>query len=465
MPLGRQVPCALALALATLSPLAAADGDLIGSALAAFDLGGPNADVVSGVAVQKNGAVLVVGSVTTGAATWQDAIARFLPDGTLDSSFGTGGRLVNPFGFLLNSVGTAIQVLADDRILVAGTIDYGGGDQDFWVGRLLENGLPDVTFGAAGGVAWIAFDVGGDHTDTLSAMTLDRNGRINLVGSVDVSSTDIDIGVARLTADGLPSLSFSVDGKTTVPISPQSPDYGLALAIDNDGRILIAGATWIDVAVGNFDQVVVALTSTGDVDTSFATGGSFIIGWNAGGDLNDFLWGIGVWPDNEIVVAGDFATDNNSWRSTMLRLSQGGAYIDGINFRYCDDPNVICGVTPRDSIRALLLQGDDKIVVAGFGITNPDDTDFGIARFQRNLFPDSSFAGDGTTTATIGNVGHADTGVAATFDRDGRLIVAGSYQFSGLDTDFGWARFDSSYIFADGFDWPGGWLRWSGVVP
>ena len=51
------------------------------------------------------------------------------------------------------------------------------------------------------------------------------------------------------------------------------------------------------------------------------------------------------------------------------------------------------------------------------------------------------------------------------FDRDGRIVVAGSAEWSGLDTDFAWVRFDSSYLFADGFDWPGGMARWSASVP
>ena len=67
-------------------PLAAADGDPLGTGLAAFDLGGNNADSAAAVLVQPDGKVIVVGTVTTGAGTWSPALARFLPGGTLGSS-------------------------------------------------------------------------------------------------------------------------------------------------------------------------------------------------------------------------------------------------------------------------------------------------------------------------------------------------------------------------------------------
>lgn len=452
-------------ALLTAATLRAADGDPWGTGYAAFDAGGTDTDLAVGVAAQSDGAVVVVGTVTTGAGTWQLALARFSANGVLDSTFGSGGRVVNPFAFVSNSTGVAIERLADGRFIVAGALDYGTGDQDFYVGRLLADGSPDTSFGGfLTGARAIPFDLGGDLTDALSALAIDRSGRIVVVGSVDVSSTDIDIGVARLTPDGEPSTSFSTDGLATVAISEDDlPDLGLAVAIGYESRIVVGGATRQASYGGHYDIVVVTLLSGGSLDSAFGGTGSIVFGSAGGGTNNEFCWALGIWPDGEIVVAGDFATGTDTWMWTVFRLTASGTYLNGTLGTFCDEPS--CTHLPQDSIRALRLQGDGKVVVAGFGLAAPASVDFGIARLAHDLSDDLSFAGDGQTLYDFDySVGaDADYGNALAFDHDGRLLVAGSIEFNGLDTDFGWARFDSSYIFADGFDWPGGTSRWSSV--
>ena len=448
------------------APLAAADGDPLGGGFAPFDLGGGNADTAAAVAVQPDGKVIVLGTVATGAGTFRPALARFLPDGTLDAAFGTGGRVIDPLG-IGNQTGAAVHLLRTGRILVAGTHESGpAGNSDFYVLRLLEDGSVDGTFGSFG-FTLVPFDLGGDLTDTLAAMTVDRNDRILVAGAVDVSPTDIDFGVARLLAGGGLDTDFSGDGMTTVPVSTAGGiDGALAITYHTTG-IVVGGATWATDLGGHFDFALARLAGDGSLDAGFGSGGRVVMPWALGGTNNDFCWGLGIWPDGEIVAASDVATAANEWKWMLQRFSPNGTYLDGVLGTFCDSPTPPCPAPPQDSPRALLLQGDGKVLIAGFASGASGTRDFAVARFHRALGFDASFGAGGTRTHDLGwGIGSAsDTGTAMAFDRDGRIVVAGSAEWSGLDTDFAWARFDSSYIYAEGFDWPGGTARWSSTVP
>ena len=209
------------------------------------------------------------------------------------------------------------------------------------------------------------------------------------------------------------------------------------------------------------------IAGDGSLDGSFGSGGRVVMSWALGGSHNDFCWALGIWPDGEIVAASDVATGAGEWKWMLQRFSPAGTYLDGILSTFCDSPTPPCPAPPQDSPRALLLQGEDKILLGGFGSGASGTRDFAVARLGRALNFDPAFGNGGARTHDLawGNGAHGDTGSAMAFDRDGRIVVAGSAEWSGLDTDFAWVRFDSAYLFADGFDWPGGMARWSATTP
>ena len=422
------------------------------------------------VVVQPDGKIVLAGTVATGANTETLALARFNPGGSLDSSFGTAGKVVNPFGVPLNTTGVSLHLLSNGRFLVAGTVDNGGGDLDFYVGRLLDNGDPDPSFGppaAGGAISFVAFDLGADDSDALAGMTVDRSGRIYLVGSVDISATDIDFGVARLTASGFLDSEFSGDGITTVAVSSGAIDLGLAVDVDNAGRVILSGAVWTAASGGHFDFALARLLSGGTLDSGFGLGGTVQMGIAAGGTNNEFAWAVATLPNGEIVAAGDIATGVDEWMFLIAHFAENGGYLDGWYGPFCNLVAPPCPAHPQDSIRALRVQGDGKMVFGGFARGPSGNSTFGVARVDRDLIPDFSFGEDGRKIYDLpyGVGGGNDLGAALALDHDGRIVVAGSAEWNGLDTDFAWARFDSNYIFADGFDWPGGAVRWSAVVP
>ena len=265
--------------------LRAAEGDLLYSRVLAFDVGDTLGDTPAAIAAAPDGKIVQFGTVVTGAGTWKMALARYLPNGTLDTGFGTGGKVVNPFLLTQNSWGVALHLLPNGQILVAGTVDFGGGNHNLLVGSLDPNGVPNELFGVSGeGYTFETISTGGDNTDDLGAMTVDRFGRIVVVGTVDAGPTDTEIGVARFTAGGVWDDSFSGNGNTMIAIAAAGgKDLGLAIAIDNQDRIIVGGAAWSTSSGTDFDWALAVLDSAGTLDPSFDTDGIWTYSADGGG--------------------------------------------------------------------------------------------------------------------------------------------------------------------------------------
>ncbi|MBZ0114901.1 MAG: hypothetical protein K8J08_20740 [Thermoanaerobaculia bacterium] len=126
----------------------------------AFDQGGDFGDYAYDITVQPGGKILIIGTVAANGATLA-AITRLLPGGGLDATFGGGtGRGVNPCSLIFGSEAGALHLLANGKILIAGTLSVAG-VQDFLVWRLLADGSCDTSFGEFG-IRMIPFDRGGD---------------------------------------------------------------------------------------------------------------------------------------------------------------------------------------------------------------------------------------------------------------------------------------------------------------
>lgn len=242
----------------------------------AFLAGGTEA-IFQGVAFQPDGKILAVGaaaSVQQGTPNICTAVMRFNgEDGSSDMSFGsgTGHVCIAPEngGAAPISEGSSIALLADGRILVAGTsIHVGSSGVDFSVARLMPSGELDTTFGPAhDGWAFVAFDEAGTLGDVANAIAIDDEGRILLVGNVDAGSSS-RAGVARLQPEGQPDTTFGAQGRLEIAafFGPQD------LRLMPDGHILIGGPS---TTPGDFRGVAAMLRPDGALETRFGQGGVF----------------------------------------------------------------------------------------------------------------------------------------------------------------------------------------------
>ncbi len=213
---------------------------------------------------------------------------RLRPDGTLDPYFGVGGVAESAFQ---NGLDLAFDLIlqADGRIVVVGSAATPG-RSDFGVVRYTPAGVRDATFGSAG-LAIVNF---GDSGSKVNGVTLDPQGRTVLVGPVGGTRA----GLARLTAEGHPDVSFGASGTVVATTAPN----GLALrkaVVSSDGKILAAG--WSTLAPGNALLALARYQATGAPDLSFGPDG---ISLSSSGTMWSSANDLALQPDGRIVVAG-----------------------------------------------------------------------------------------------------------------------------------------------------------------
>jgi uncharacterized delta-60 repeat protein len=289
-------------------------------------------------------------------------------------------------------------IQSDGKIVVAGF----GGDVDapsFCVARLRAGGALDPTFGSGGKRT---IDFGGDKESAFGA-ALQPDGKILLAGD-----SDFRAAVARLNPGGSRDTSFSGDGKKIFGWGPNS--RAQAVLVLPSGKIMLAGFS----APEGGDLQVARLNPKGALDATFGTGGK--VGVDFGGD--DFGLAIARQADGRILVAGR----SSAVGAVIVRLRTNGA----LDPDFDGDGRVTLPGVPNGSARAVLVQPDGKIVVAGNANGSAVMT---VTRLMPNGSLDTSFDGDGTATIDFGSL--ADRADDAVLQPDGKIVVAGSAQDSG----------------------------------
>lgn len=258
----------------------------------------PNGARATAVAVAPDGAV-VVGALTgtsrdeTARGLGSFALARFLPDGSLDVGFGDHGVAITPFPAPTHGV-TALAFQPDGRILAAGPV--GEQSSDVGIARYTADGKLDRSW--SGGTA--PTDLGAD--DRPLAIGVGAGGAVTVAGS-----SGQGLGIARYTATGAPDRSFSGDGVTTAPFGAGGTVLDAAFLAD--GRILAAGESDGKLAVARYDR-------GGTLDASFGHAGLAVPG---AGDGSSLARRLVVEDSGEIVAAGD-ATAGGAARTALVRL-------------------------------------------------------------------------------------------------------------------------------------------------
>ena len=362
----------------------------------------------SGMAVQSDGKVIMVGGRSS---DW--VMARFNADGSLDKTFGDEddeGTVTTDMVANKQEESLAVTIQRDGKIVVAG---YSG--LVIALARYNADGTLDNTFDGDGkvisGVSGRAF-----------AVAIDGNDRIVVAGDVQKSNpTDpSDFVVARFNANGGFDSTFgSTLGFTTTDIGKVGNEaHGLKVLADNS--LLVSGFAPIVVSVngGPVTQsaaqgAVVRYLSNGSVDPVF--GVVALPGDNVGR-------GMAVQSDGKIVLAGSIdiatfpATDK---RFALMRLNANGT----IDETFGTLGRVQTSITGRgDAALSVAVQADDKIVAAGAGSAQLN-SNFAVARYDRNGNLDTSFNQDGKLT--IDFFGFTDVAENIVIQSNGKIVVGG----------------------------------------
>jgi uncharacterized delta-60 repeat protein len=282
------------------------------------------------------------------------ALARYRPDGSLDSSFGGGGT---------------------------------------------------VTTGLAGPANSMAI-----HTD----------GTIVLAG---------DFGLARYRPDGSLDTTFANHGTVST-----SSVWARSVAIQADGRIVVAGAISVAGELAHYDVALLRYTPAGVLDTSFGSGGMQTTSFSAGWWEDEIAADLALQHDGKIVVVGTSTPVDWVWEGSAIVLAR-YATNGSLDQSFGDGGKQVTMHGVDNSGAAVAVQDDGKIVVAGSGSDPGDGASLALlARYEGG-------PASGTAPANSARPGISGTAV------DGQTLLANAGAWSGstpISQDYRWRRCDSA---------------------
>jgi uncharacterized delta-60 repeat protein len=242
-------------AILRLTPLGELDASFDGDGKAKTGFG--DFEEIRDLAIDALGRIVAVGTIDQtfeNARTKQRvAMARYLDDGSLDSSFDGDGKASRTFARDWSEA-TSVAIDADGGILIGGFradlrnavqgfVSYGA-TADFVLARQNDDGSADVTFGDGG---LVAIDFAG-WDDLAYAMTIDAAGRVLLAGSSAFGAPEQqDFAIARFSNTGALDPHFGAGGTSRAPFpmlqDAETYDYARGIALDSEGRMVLAGAS------------------------------------------------------------------------------------------------------------------------------------------------------------------------------------------------------------------------------
>lgn len=328
--------------------------------------------------------------------------------GILDPTFGNGGAIVHDIDQSSPAdIPARMAILPDGKILVAGTQDAFGSNDDFVVSRYFSDGSLDTTFGT-GGKTVVDFA----SRERAYAMAVTASGQIILGGVTAIHP--VQGALARLNADGSVDPTFGSNGRVT--FDPGSGEESFSsLAVQANGKIIAAG-------VVNGDRPILARFNVdGSLDSTFGANGIAL-------PLNGMLTVKGeidlkVQPDGKIVISS--TTYNPSYRMFVARFDADGApdtSFDGDGIAGAAFPNV-----QSQGVRDVAIQPDGKIIIVGSRINDYTNytADIAVVRFNTNGSLDTGFANGGYFLSNWDTI--QDEAIGTIVQSDGRIIIVGRH--------------------------------------
>ncbi|MFD8147058.1 calcium-binding protein [Streptomyces sp. NPDC059708] len=274
--------------VARFNPDGSLDTSFDGDGFTFTDFGTTGPQGAYGVVIQPGGAIVAAGESGTGVA-----VARYnASDGSLDTSFGGTGKVTTAFaGGSASAYDVALQ--SDNKIVIAGRsgYNYPSNDSDFALARYNTDGSLDTTFDGDGRVT-----TGFTGPDVANGVKIQSDGKI-----VTAGSAGFDFALARYNpAEGSLDTSFDGDGKVTTDFAANSLDGAADLALQPDGRIVAAGISQADFGVARYN-------TNGSLDSGFGTGGKVHTDVSSG--FFDTAYAVALQSDGKIVVSGNTGDD------------------------------------------------------------------------------------------------------------------------------------------------------------
>jgi uncharacterized delta-60 repeat protein len=389
-------------------------------------------DYAEAVAIQSDGRIVVAG-YTGPAGNYDFGVSRYNSNGTLDVSFSGDGKLTTDF-FGENDFGEAVAIQSDGKIIVAGVAVSEQAGNEFALVRYNTDGTLDNTFDGDGRVTT---DFNGDD-DVAYDILIQPNGKIVVGGSTKSNGMGNDFALARYNTNGTLDATFSGDGK-------QSTDFGgsdtaAAIAIQSNGKVVAAGYS---SAGGYFAFALARYNTNGALDTTFSGDGKTTtnLGDDASSAYSVAIQSNGRIVAGGSVVTGIGTTNFALARYN----GNGSLDTGGVGDSTPNDEFGTGGLLITDffngydsAINDVAIQSDDKIVAVGYA--DHPVRDFAVARYEPNGALDNTFSGDGKLTTTF-VFNRYDEARAVAIQADGNIVVAGTNRTITPGYNFALARY------------------------
>ncbi len=370
---------------------------------------------INSLAIQPDNKIVTAGYLWN-ESEFAFSIARYNVDGSLDNTFGMNGIVNFSIGHD-NDRAYSVAIQNDGKLVAAGTSTTGG-IADFALVRFNENGTVDNSFGTNG---IVTTDIS-SSTDYLNSIAMQRDGKIVAVGtSFNFSGIKSAFTLARYNSNGSLDDTFGTSGKVITPIST-SYDYASAIAIQNDGKIVVAGESYN--ANSEHDFTLIRYNHDGSLDDSFGTSGIVL---TSIGLKDDGIQSIAIQSDNKIIAAG-VVLDTPDYNFALARYTETG----DLDSTFGTNGIVIAPVEPSlDYANSVAIQSDGKIIAAGYKETGWINNNLTI-RYNSDGTIDNTFGSDGVAITPIGI--SSTSANAVVIQNDGNIVIAGNSSYNNYST-------------------------------
>lgn len=423
---GRAMFCAFALlqisfAHATLGQPGTLDPSWNGTGRVITPVGGFD-DLASAMAVQPDGKVIVAGRCQTDDFPGFCAV-RYLANGTLDSSWNSGGAVITVFDADQSANAYAVALQVDGKVLLAGQCNSVAAGYKFCALRYLSDGTLDTGWNGSGMVATTI----GTGMSTASAMAVQPDGKVLVAGSCMNNATQVFCTI-RYNSDGSLDSGWNGNGMVLTAMGSGS-GTAKAVAVQADGKVLVAGSC---TGAVNEDFCSVRYSAGGVLDSSWGTVGKVVTSIGSGADLANAML---LQPDGKVLLAGTCSNGSNT-DFCALRYQTNGTPDPSWNGSGIVMTAMGSG---NDDAVAIALQPDGKVLLAGTCLMS--NNELCALRYHASGTVDTSWNGSGKASTSIGP--GSDVGTAMALQSDGKVLLAGFCRVTGpLSYDFCALRYD-----------------------
>jgi uncharacterized delta-60 repeat protein len=327
------------------------------------------------MAIQNDGKIVVAGYAYS-VNSDKIALARYNSNGTLDSTFNTNGKVITAIGSVGDyAYGIALQ--NDGKIVVTGGTTAIN-NLDLLTLRYNTYGSLDTSFDGDGIVVQ---NLSNNQNDLGNDVVIQTDGKILVAGYAN-AGINSDFALLRFNTDGSLDNSFDSDGILTHGIVGTFNEYANALALQNDGKIVVTGNTNNSF----YDFVVTRYNIDGSIDNSFDTDGAAVIDFGTGTDFGNSV-DIAVQSDDKIISIG-YQNNGTNLKFSLARFNTDGSL--DVSFDTDGMVETSFAALSSESAYAVAIQADHKILVAGSSYETQGKV--GIARYNNSII--SSFKED-----------------------------------------------------------------------